>query len=59
MNKKMEKDKIIILIIDANEDLNKGKLARSFTQLGMQDLVKKITGGKGPATHFRGKNQID
>ena len=55
----MEKDKIIILIIDANEDLNKGKLARSFAQLGMQGLVKKITGGKVPATHFRGKNQID
>ena len=46
-------------MIDANEYLDGGKLARPLTQLVIRDLFKEITGEKIPATHFRGKNHID
>ena len=35
-----QKSKIFILIMDANKDMNKVKLARSLTELVMQYLVK-------------------
>ena len=34
-----QKDEIVILMVDANEDLNKEKFARSLAQLGMRYLV--------------------
>ena len=57
-NKMEEKEKIIILMIDDNEDLNRDKLERSLAHLVMQDLFKEMTGKREEATHSRGTNQI-
>ena len=46
-------------MVDANKDLNKGKLEKSDTQVGMRDMIKKMKGGKVPTIHFRIKNHID
>ena len=51
-----KEEKIMILIMDTNEDQNKVKSARGLTHLGMIYLVTQRTGGKGPATQFRVKN---
>ena len=45
-------------MVDANKDLNKGKLEKSDTQVGMRDMIKKMKGGKVPTIHFRIKNHI-
>ena len=49
----------IILMIDANENLQHGKLQRALMKRGIRDLVRERTNLPGPATHFRGKSQID
>ena len=45
-------------MIDCNEDLNKGNIARDITQFGMRYLVKYITGQRGLEMYFRDKNNI-
>ena len=57
--KQKQKYERMILMMDANEDINKRELERALTQLGMWDSVKENTGQKGPETHLRGKNKID
>ena len=51
----------LILGIDANEDMATGILARALRRpdLRMRDLIRERTGLPGPATHIRGKKQID
>ena len=51
----------LILLFDANEDMNNEKLAqaiRSEPKLKMKCLVRERAGKDGPATWFRGTNQI-
>ena len=51
----------LILLFDANEDMNNEKLAqaiRSEPKLKMKFLVRERAGKDGPATWFRGTNQI-
>ena len=45
--------------MDANEDLNKGKLSRDLNQLGMWDLGNEMIGQKVPEIPVRCKKQID
>jgi hypothetical protein len=49
----------VILLMDANECLETGKLAKGLTNLGMHDAIKTRTGLKGPATFAFGQRQID
>ena len=44
IKKWQQKYERIILIMNANEYMNKGKLLRSLTQLGIQDLVNSNRG---------------
>ena len=46
-------------MIESKQDLNKGKLVKGLTELGMRDLLKESTGQEVTETHFRGKNQVD
>ncbi len=50
-----------ILLLDSNENMNDGKLARLLQQddLQMKDIVKHRTKKRGPPTFIRGKRQID
>ena len=45
--------------MNADKNLEKGKLARDLNQLRIQDLVKERTRQKGPETHLKEENQID
>ena len=49
----------VVLMLDANEDLNGGPLSRALDAIDMRDAVRARTGTPGPATWFRGRNQID
>ena len=51
----------IILMLDANENMETGKLARLFrsTELDLVDAVRERSGVPGPPTWFRGSHQID
>ena len=42
--------KIIIIMMDSNEDTNKIKIAKGLTKLGMCDLKNKNMGWKRPET---------
>ena len=46
-------------MVDANENMGTGILARLLQQLGLQDMIRQRSGKPGPATYFRGKDQID
>ena len=54
-----EGDKIILLL-DSNENMNDGQLARLLRQddLQMKDMIKHRTKKKGPPIFIRGKRQI-
>ena len=54
-----ERGERIILMIDANENLYSGKLQKGLMKLGMRDLVRERSKTMGPATHFKGTDQID
>ena len=45
--------------MNANEDMNKEKLAIPLKHLGMRDVAKERTGEKGTSAYLWGKNQID
>ena len=51
----------VILMLDANENMKTGKLARMFREPGLDlvDAVRERTGVDGPPTWFRGSAQID
>ena len=51
----------VILMLDANENMGSGKLARIFQEPGIDlvDAVKERTRADGPPTWFRGSAQID
>ena len=49
----------IILFIDANENIAKGKMRQLLKKHNMRDLVQSYTGQPGPATFHAGTNQID
>ena len=51
----------IILMLDANEDMDVGPLSRMLRHrsLGMKEIVKTRTGQRSPATYFRGSKPID
>ena len=51
----------LILLIDSNENMENGKLARKLKseQLQMFDIVKQRSGCPGPNTFTRGSKQID
>ena len=55
-----EGDKLI-LILDGNENMKNGQLARMLRipDLDMKDAVKSRSGMDGPATFVRGSRQID
>lgn len=55
-----EGDKLILLM-DSNENMENGPLARLLQQedLQMKDIIKHKTGIPGPPTFIRGKRQID
>ena len=52
----------LILLVDANDDMNNGKLYRAIgsePKLKMKDLVRCRARKDGPYTWFRGTKQID
>ena len=51
----------LILILDRNEDMKNGQLARMLRHpdLDMKDAVKSRSNIDGPATFVRGSRQID
>ena len=50
----------MILAVDANEHVLKGKLARQLNNLGIVEaFCTKFNPEGGPASHFRGRHQID
>ena len=50
----------LILMLDANEDLNRGPLQRKLrSELQMRDLIRERSNKAGPKTYFRGSTQID
>ena len=51
----------IILLIDSNEDMENGTLARCLSSIDLQmyDVIKARSGIQGPNTFIRGSRQID
>ena len=49
----------IVVALDANENMQIGKIARSFRGLGLVDSITSITSNTPPGTHIRGSKQID
>ena len=49
----------LILLMDANECLETGPLAKDLASIGMHDAIKTRTNLKGPATFQSGSKQID
>ena len=49
----------IILFLDGNENLQRGKIKDLLAKHKMHDAVNNYTGMPGPATFFRGSKQID
>ena len=49
----------IVVVLDASENMKSGKIARSFTALGLIDSITKITFSAPSKTCFRGSNQIN
>ena len=44
----------VVLLLDANEDMDQGPLQRKLERLGFRDAIKaRRDGRRGPATHFR------
>eukprot|EP00978_Attheya_sp_CCMP212_P038271 scaffold188048_cov66-Attheya_sp.AAC.2 len=59
IRKCQENDEKIILLMDANECLASGKLAKALTEIGLHDAIKTRSGLPGPATFAFGQRQID
>ena len=55
----IDKGDRLVVFIDANEDLAHGKMKSMFNRLHMHEAIHQRTGNKGPATWYRGKEQID
>ena len=50
----------VILTVDANEHVVKGKLAKQLNNLGLVEaFCTKFNPEGGPASYFRGRHQID
>ena len=49
----------MIIFIDANDDMNRGKTARMFRHLKLRDLIQERARVPDINTHFRGSKQID
>ena len=50
----------IVLNIDANENMKKGKLSQMLCDIGLKELYStKFPGGPTPVSWFRGSKQID
>jgi hypothetical protein len=59
ISKCQENGEKIILLMDANECLETGKLSKALTALGLHDAIKTRTGLPGPPTFAYGQRQID
>ena len=53
------KNQDIVLMIDSNENMFSGKLAKMLRELNLKDAVFERTQKEGPATSARGSKQID
>ena len=48
----------MVLFLDANENMRKGKLQQVLTKLDMHDTIKHRAKVLGPATWYQGKDKL-